>query len=96
MAAKKNQHPRNNRLPRTRLGTRLFMAFVGVVFGTWAPHTAQARSPENDDLPWRRGTLVPSLGLGGSFGGNIGQLGFGVGASYFVANGLGIGLGLYD
>jgi len=93
MVAKQIEYPRNW-LPRTCLRTGLFAAIFGVVCGPTS--TAHARNPDRDDLPWSRGTLVPSLGLGGSFGGDIGQLGFGVGASYFVANGLGIGLGLYD
>ncbi len=65
------------------------------MFGSSVLPTAQAR-PQDDDLPWGRGTLVPSLGLGGSFGGSIGQLAISVGASYFVANGLAVGLTLSD
>lgn len=74
-------------------GRIIAAATIMLWLGVQMPATAR---PNNDDLPWGRGTLVPSLGLGGSFGGSIGQLAISLGASYFVANGLGIGLTLSD
>ncbi|MEZ4427992.1 MAG: hypothetical protein R3A51_09935 [Nannocystaceae bacterium] len=56
------------------------------------PDAADAREP--DQKPWGQGILMPSLGLGGSFGGDISQLYVGAGVSYFVINGLAPGLDL--
>jgi hypothetical protein len=61
------------------------------------PATAAARpfSREPDDKPWVRGTLMPSFGLGGSFGSRGGgSLLVAAGLSYFVVNNLGFGLSL--
>ena len=61
------------------------------------PATATARpfSREPDDKPWVRGTLMPSFGLGGSFGSRGGgSLLVAAGLSYFVVNNLGFGLSL--
>jgi len=61
------------------------------------PATAAARpfSREPDDKPWVRGTLMPSFGLGGSFGSRGGgSLLVAAGLSYFVVNNLGLGLSL--
>ena len=61
------------------------------------PATAAARpfSPEPDDKPWVRGTLMPSFGLGGGFSRNGGgSLLVAGGLSYFVVNNLGFGLTL--
>jgi hypothetical protein len=65
---------------------------------TWsAPAVAKPAKEGPDDRPWGKGLLVPSFGLGGSFGGGAGSLfagalSFGGGASYFVANGVAVGL----
>jgi len=61
---------------------------------TGAPERASARP--DDDRPWGRGVLVPSLGLGASVSSPLSTVTFGLGASYFIANGLGIGLGVSD
>jgi len=61
------------------------------------PATAAARpfSREPDDRPWARGTLMPSFGLGGSFGSRGGgSLLISGGLTYFVVNNLGLGLTL--
>lgn len=61
------------------------------------PATAAARpfSREPDDKPWVRGTLMPSFGLGGSFGSRGGgSLLIAGGLSYFFINNLGLGLSL--
>ena len=62
-----------------------------------APAIAKPAKEGPDDRPWGKGLLVPSFGLGGSFGGGAGSLfagalSFGGGASYFVANGIAVGL----
>lgn len=62
-----------------------------------APVNAKPAKEGPDDRPWGKGLLVPSFGLGGSFGGGAGSLfagalSFGGGASYFVANGIAVGL----
>lgn len=59
------------------------------------PAVASARpfSTQPDDRPWGRGTLMPSLALGGSFysrGG--GSLLVGAGLTYFALNNLGVSL----
>jgi hypothetical protein len=61
------------------------------------PATAAARplAREPDDRPWGRGTLMPSFGLGGSFGSRGGgSLLVAGGLTYFVVNNLGLGLSL--
>lgn len=61
------------------------------------PATAAAKpfSREPDDKPWVRGTLMPSFGLGGSFGSRGGgSLLIAGGLSYFFINNLGLGLSL--
>ncbi|MDC0722282.1 hypothetical protein [Nannocystis bainbridge] len=55
-------------------------------------HAARA---DDDHRPFRRGTILPSLSLGGSFSRNYGgSLLVGAGASYFVVGGLAVGLHL--
>jgi hypothetical protein len=59
------------------------------------PSVAAARpfSPQPDDKPWTRGTLMPSFGLGGSFyRGGGGNLLVAAGLNYFVVNNLALGL----
>jgi hypothetical protein len=59
------------------------------------PAVASARplSLQPDDRPWGRGTLMPSLALGGSFHrGGGGSLLLGAGLTYFVVNNLGVSL----
>jgi hypothetical protein len=61
------------------------------------PSVAAARpfSPQPDDKPWTRGTLMPSFGLGGSFyRGGGGNLLVAAGLNYFVVNNLALGLNL--
>ena len=58
--------------------------------------TADARPPDDGNRPWRRGILMPSVGLGAGFTSNLTQVHLGLGASYFVANGLAFGLGVSD
>lgn len=59
------------------------------------PLPAHAAPRDDDDRPFRRGTILPSLGLGGTFSSRYGgTLSVGAGASYFVVGGLGIGLHL--
>lgn len=53
----------------------------------------QAARADDDPRPFRRGTLLPSVALGGSFSRNYGgSLLVGAGASYFVVGGLAVGL----
>jgi hypothetical protein len=57
--------------------------------------TARPFSPQPDDKPWTRGTLMPSFGLGGSFyRGGGGNLLVAAGLNYFVVNNLALGLQL--
>lgn len=56
---------------------------------------AQARTTD-DPRPWGRGTLMPTFGFGLGFSPDVIQLGFGLGASYFVVGGLSLGLSLDD
>lgn len=75
-----------------RLALPLILSLVAL-----APAVASARpfSPRPDDKPWTRGTLMPSFGLGGSFGRNGGgTLLVGGGLTYFAINNLGFGLHL--
>ncbi len=75
-----------------RLALPLILSLVAL-----APAVASARpfSPTPDDRPWSRGTLMPSLGLGGSFNrGGGGSLLIGAGLTYFAVNNLGLGLNL--
>ncbi|MDC0673517.1 hypothetical protein [Nannocystis radixulma] len=54
-----------------------------------------ARAKSDDQRPFRRGTILPSVALGGSFSRNYGgSLLVGAGASYFVVGGLAVGLHL--
>jgi hypothetical protein len=57
---------------------------------------APAYDEEEDRGPWGRGTVMPSLGFGASFSSDIHVLSFGLGASYFVWDGLAVGLDVYD
>ncbi len=59
-----------------------------------APATAEAR--RRDDRPWGRGVLLPSIGAGASFSSYLSTVSLGLGASYFVANGLAFGLSVSD
>ncbi len=57
--------------------------------------TARPFSPQPDDKPWTRGTLMPSFGLGGSFyRGGGGNLLVAAGLNYFFVNNLALGLQL--
>ncbi len=63
--------------------------------------TAQVARAADDDRdeergPWSRGTIVSSLGFGGSFGQYIHELQFELGVNYFVWHGLGLGLDVDD
>ncbi|MEZ4382239.1 MAG: hypothetical protein R3A79_12885 [Nannocystaceae bacterium] len=59
--------------------------------------TADARAPhDGGDRPWKRGILMPSVGLGAGFSSTLTQVQIGLGASYFVANGLAFGLNVSD
>lgn len=66
--------------------------FAGIAL--W-PEEAQARVDEKG-RPFGKGTLQPSLGAGASFGGSLSVVSIGLGARYFVANGLGPGLTVSD
>jgi len=75
----------------------LFMVALGIGLAWSAPVAAKPSAESQDDRPWGKGLLVPSFGLGGSFSGGAGSLfagalSFGGGASYFVANGVAVGL----
>jgi hypothetical protein len=75
-----------------RLALPLALSLVAL-----APAVASARpfSLQPDDKPWGRGTLMPSLALGGSFGSRGGgSLLVGAGLTYFVVNNLGLRLSL--
>ena len=55
----------------------------------------RAAQADDDYRPFRRGTILPSFSLGGSFSRNYGgSLLVGAGASYFVAGGFAVGLHL--
>lgn len=56
---------------------------------------SRAHAYDDDDRPFGRGTILPSVALGGSFAGRYGgSLLVGAGASYFVAKGFAVGLHL--
>ncbi|MBC8067606.1 MAG: hypothetical protein IAG13_04660 [Deltaproteobacteria bacterium] len=64
---------------------------------SFAPLEAGAAPDESPDpRPWSKGTLVPSLGFGASFGPDIHVLSFAAGLSYFVWHGLAVGLNVSD
>ena len=78
---------------RVALPLSLSLALAALV----VPQVASARplSLIPDDRPWTRGTLMPSFGLGGSFGSRGGgSLLVGAGLNYFVVNNLSVGLHL--
>ena len=60
------------------------------------PADAAARGRGPDDRPWGRGVLLPSIGAGASFSSYLSTVSIGLGASYFVANGLAFGLSVTD
>jgi hypothetical protein len=55
----------------------------------WAP-SAHAR-PDAQGRPFGKGTIIPRLGFGVGYGADLLSLRWGVGAGYFVVNGLEIG-----
>lgn len=78
---------------RVALPLSLSLALAALV----VPQLASARplSLIPDDRPWTRGTLMPSFGLGGSFGSRGGgSLLVGAGLNYFFVNNLSVGLQL--
>lgn len=46
--------------------------------------------------PWAKGSIVPELGIGFGYSEDLTSLRFGLGARYFVINGLSVGLSLSD
>lgn len=56
----------------------------------------RAAEPPDEPVPWQRGTFVPQLALGLDYGSDLVTVGFGLGASYFFARGLSIGLTFHD
>lgn len=59
--------------------------------------SAPAKAADDDQgRPWARGTLVPSFGFGFGYSRDLISLGFGLGASYYIANGFSVGLQLDD
>lgn len=70
-------------------------AILLTVFAALALPVQTARGGDDDDRPFRRGMILPSVALGGSFTRNYGgSLLVGAGASYFVVGGLAVGLHL--
>jgi hypothetical protein len=77
----------------------LLTASLACATGLSASDAAAAPEPDDeaeDRGPWGRGTVMPSLGFGASFSSDIHVLSFGLGASYFVWDGLAVGLDVYD
>jgi len=75
-----------------RLALPLALSLVAL---TPAVASAKPFSLQPDDKPWGRGTLMPSIALGGSFNrGGGGSLLVGAGLTYFVVNNLGLRLHL--
>lgn len=66
-------------------------AFVLALLGAslWAP-SAHAR-PDAQGRPFGQGTIVPRLGFGFGYGADLYSLRWGVGAGYFVVDGLELG-----
>lgn len=69
-----------------RFAASLVVALACLV---WAPN-ADAR-PDAQGRPFGKGTIVPRLGFGFGYGADLYTLGWGVGAGYFVVDGLEIG-----
>jgi hypothetical protein len=72
-----------------RASTWLAMLAPVLVTLLWSPN-AQARNDEQG-RPFARGTVIPRLGVGFGFSPDLISIGWGVGAGYFVVNGLEIG-----
>jgi opacity protein-like surface antigen len=53
-------------------------------------------SPAEARGPFPRGTLAPSLNVGGGYDGTAGRINIGGGLTYFLVNGFGVGLSLAD
>ncbi|HEY0136318.1 MAG TPA: hypothetical protein VGB85_19670, partial [Nannocystis sp.] len=80
-----------------RVALPLTLSLASLVAVLAVPQQADARplSLIPDDRPWSRGTLMPSFGLGGSFGSRGGgSLLIGAGLNYFFVNNLSVGLNL--
>ena len=80
-----------------RVALPLTLSLVSLVAVLAVPRQVSARplSLIPDDRPWSRGTLMPSFGLGGSFGSRGGgSLLVGAGLNYFFVNNLSVGLNL--
>jgi hypothetical protein len=75
--------------------SRFLPAVAAVALAVSAPAVAGG-APDDRGRPFSRGTLQPSLGVGGSFGGPVSVVGIGLGARYFVLGGLGPGLDVSD
>jgi hypothetical protein len=74
----------------------LLAASVACAVGLAASPARAADDDDEDPGPWSRGTIIPSLGFGASFGPDLHVLSFGLGASYFVWHGLAVGLDVFD
>lgn len=78
---------------------RSWQVFAFIIAGLFSASSAQsAPLYRNSDRPWGKGILMPSLALGGSFGGgnDINHVLIGAGVSYYVLSGFAVGLTLTD
>ncbi len=82
------------RRPRRRRLASLVLAVVAASTVAWVGDASAADDERGN--PWAKGTIRPSVGLGFGYSPELVTLRFGVGASYFVANGFSLGLHLDD
>lgn len=72
-------------------------AGAGVLGLSLVATSAPVRAADDDQgRPWARGTIRPSFGFGFGYSSDLVSLGFGLGASYYVIDGLSFGLSLSD
>lgn len=71
---------------------------IGIATAIAIAMTPTDAAAKDDDRgrPWGRRTVLPTFGFGVGIGRDFTSLGFGLGASYFVAHGFAVGLSLTD
>ncbi len=75
---------------------RLPWVAVAAVAGVLLAPAQASAAPDEQGRPWARGTVVPSFGLGFGYSQDLVSLSFGLGGSYFIADGFSLGLHLDD
>lgn len=69
---------------------------AGVLAAGLAWSSPAEAADDDRGRPWAKGTVVPSFGFGFGYSQDLISLSFGLGASYYIANGFSVGLNLDD